>query len=130
MFAIPRSAALVVALVSIAGSAFAADRLPFESGKFQALLKERRPVLVDITASWCPTCKAQHPIIEKLAAGPEFNDLTIFMVDFDTQKDAVRAFRALSQSTLIAFKGGKETARSVGDTRAASIEALVRSTLQ
>ena len=34
------------------------------------------------------------------------------------------------QSTLIAFKGKTETGRSVGDTKAASIEALINTTLQ
>ena len=33
------------------------------------------------------------------------------------------------QSTLIAFKGTKETGRSTGDTNAASIEALLDKTV-
>jgi len=41
----------------------------------------------------------------------------------------VRAFGARSQSTLIAFKGAKETARSVGDTDAGSIADLLDTTL-
>ena len=53
----------------------------------------------------------------------------MFKVDFDTQKDDVRAFKATSQSTLIAFKGDAETARSVGDTNPASIATLVKSAL-
>ena len=46
-------------------------------------------------------------------------------VDFDSQKDAVRRFGAPMQSTLIAFKGGRETGRSVGDTNPQSIAALL-----
>jgi hypothetical protein len=37
--------------------------------------------------------------------------------------------KATSQSTLIAFKGETEKARSVGDTNPASIAALVKSAL-
>jgi hypothetical protein len=53
----------------------------------------------------------------------------IFAVDFDSQKPVVRQFRAQSQSTLIAFRGKAETARSVGDTNPGSIAALVQSTV-
>jgi thioredoxin 1 len=49
----------------------------------------------------------------------------VIHVDFDAQKDAVRKFGALMQSTLIVFKGGRETGRSVGDTNPDSIAALL-----
>jgi thioredoxin 1 len=49
----------------------------------------------------------------------------VIHVDFDAQKDAVRKFGAQMQSTLIVFKGGKETGRSVGDTNPDSIAALL-----
>ena len=49
----------------------------------------------------------------------------MFDVDFDTQKDAVRGFNARMQSTLIAFRGPREVARSVGETKAGPIEALL-----
>ena len=60
-------------------------------------------------------------------AKAEYKSLTIFEVDFDSQKDAVKRFGARSQSTPIVFKGAKETGRSAGDTREASIEMLVKS---
>jgi hypothetical protein len=49
-------------------------------------------------------------------------------VDFDSQKDAVKAFGARMQSTLITFKGSLETGRSVGDTNPGSIAALLDKT--
>ena len=51
-------------------------------------------------------------------------------VDFDTQKDVVRSVKAQSQSTLIAFKGDKETGRSAGSTDPAQIEALIATTVK
>ena len=72
---------------------------------------------------------AQKPIIDSLAEQPNNSDLVIFSVDFDSQKPVVREFGARSQSTLIAFRGKTEMARSVGDTDPASIAALVQSTL-
>jgi hypothetical protein len=54
-------------------------------------------------------------------AEPKFKNLIYFVVDFDSQKDAVNFFGAQMQSTLIAFKGEHETGRSVGDTDRSSI---------
>ena len=109
--------------------AFAAETKTFDSGSFAAAQNAGKPILVAIHASWCPTCKAQKPILSELMAEPKFKDLIYFVVDFDTQKDAVKYFGARMQSTLIAFKGTTETGRSVGDTERASIAALLNKTL-
>jgi len=102
---------------------------PFTLQAFDAARAAGKPILVDITASWCPTCKAQRPIIERLSADPRFSDLVVLEVDFDSQKDVVRAFGARSQSTLIVFRGEAETGRSVGETDPAAIEALLASAI-
>jgi thioredoxin 1 len=103
----------------------AAEVLPYTAQAFAAAQNAGNPILVEITASWCPTCKAQKPILNKLESDPRFKDLKVFDVDFDSQKDVVRSFKATMQSTLIAFKGDHESARSVGDTNQDSIEALL-----
>ena len=109
--------------------ALAAETRTFDSGSFAAAQKAGKPILVAIHASWCPTCKTQKPILSELMAEPKFKDLIYFVVDFDTQKDAVKFFDAQMQSTLIAFKGTTETGRSVGDTGRSSIAALLNKTL-
>lgn len=122
--------ALVVWLITQFGlsiQAHAAEIKPVNG--FVAAQEAGWLILVDIAASWCPTCRAQKPIIESLAARPEYSELIILHVDFDTQKDIVRGFGARSQSTLIAFHGRHETGRSVGDTNPDSIEALMRSAI-
>ena len=91
--------------------------------------KTGKPIFVGVHASWCPTCKAQDPILGELMSAPKFKDLVYFVVDFDGQKDAVKSFGVRTQSTLIAFKGDKETGRSVGDTNRSSIAALLDKTL-
>jgi thioredoxin 1 len=70
-----------------------------------------------------------QPILSELLAEPKFKNLVYFVVDFDSQKDAVNFFGAQMQSTLIAFKGEHETGRSVGDTDRSSIAALLIKTL-
>ena len=109
--------------------ALAAETRTFDSGSFAAAQKAGKPILLAIHASWCPTCKAQKPILSELMAQPKFKDLVYFVVDFDSQKDAVKLFDARVQSTLIAFKGTTETGRSVGDTERSSIAALLNKTL-
>ena len=106
----------------------AAEHAAFTHEGFEAAQKAGRPILVHITASWCPTCRAQNPIISRLTNQPRFKDLVVFDVDFDNQKDVVRAFNARTQSTLIVFKGLAELGRTVGDTRADSIAALLDET--
>jgi thiol-disulfide isomerase/thioredoxin len=111
--------------LAFAVPAGAAERQAFTRQAFAAAQAAGRPSLVHIHAPWCPTCRAQEPILEKLQSDPKFEGLKVFRVDFDSQKDAVRAFRATTQSTLIVFRGAKETGRSVGDTNPASIAALL-----
>jgi thioredoxin-like negative regulator of GroEL len=119
----------VLAAMAFALPAIAAQSVDFNSTQFAAAQAAGRPILVDIHAAWCPTCAAQKPIIETLTADPAFEHLLILRVDFDSQKDEVRAFGARQQSTLIAFHGNTETGRSVGDTNADSIGRLLHSAL-
>ena len=117
-------ATVAASAVAIA-PAFAASPQPFNAQAFAEAQKAGRPILVAIHASWCPTCKAQTPILGALTDDPKFKELAYFIVDFDSQKDLVRRFGARMQSTLIAFKGDKEEGRSVGDTDRKSIAALL-----
>lgn len=117
--------ATAMALPAIAAPA----ALPFTAAAFEAAQKSGKSILVEIHADWCPTCKAQAPIISQLRDDPRFKDLLVFRVDFDAQKDVVRQMGARSQSTLITFKGQTETGRSVGDTRKESIQTLLSQAL-
>lgn len=121
-------AALFAASAASVTPALATETKPFTPDAFAAAQKAGKPIFVEIDASWCPTCAKQRPILGELLADPKFKDLVYFVVDFDSQKDAVNSFGARMQSTLIAFKGAHETGRSVGDTDRASIAALLNKT--
>jgi len=103
--------------------------VPFSAEAFKAAQASGSPILIEIHADWCPTCKAQNPILDKLTSNAKFKDLKVFRVDFDAMKPVVRQFGAQMQSTLIVFKGSAEQGRSVGDTKEASIEALLDKSL-
>jgi thioredoxin 1 len=117
------------ALVTRFAPAWASTAVPYSAEAFKAAQASGSPILVEIHADWCPTCKAQGPILDKLTADPKFKGLKIFRVDFDAMKTVVKQFGAQMQSTLIVFKGSTEQGRSVGDTREASIAALLDKSL-
>ena len=127
-------AAATAASILLAGSwasSVVANNLvtPFSADAFKAAQASGGPILVEVHADWCPTCKAQKPILDRLTSEPKFKDLKIFRVDFDSQKDALKKFGAQMQSTLIVFKGATEAGRSVGDTKEASIATLLDKSL-
>jgi thioredoxin 1 len=110
-------------------SALAETVRTFDATTFADAQKAGKPILVAVHASWCPTCKAQAPILSDLRADPRFKDLVYFVVDFDSQRDLVNRFGVRMQSTLIVFKGDKEQGRSVGDTQRATIYALAEKSI-
>jgi thioredoxin-like negative regulator of GroEL len=118
-------AAAALATAALASPAAALVTTPFTQAAFDAAKAAGKPVLVEVSAPWCPTCKAQKPILSDLRAMPKFKDLVIFEVDFDSQKEVLRGLNVQKQSTLVVFKGGKEVGRSTGDTKKESIEALL-----
>ena len=95
----------------------------FDDQSFKQAQAAGKTILVDVTASWCPTCRQQRPIVEQIEK--EKPNLVVYEVDFDTAKDTLKRFRVQQQSTLIVFKGTKEVGRSIGDTDPARIRALV-----
>lgn len=112
----------------VVGSAVA-DTVPYTQATFDKLQHEGKPILVVVHADWCPTCRAQAPIIESLLKQNDFQGIASLRVDFDKQKEVVRAFHVSKQSTLIVFKGGKEVGRSLGDTSREGVERLLRKAL-
>lgn len=110
------------------GSAMA-DTVPYTQAAFDKLQNEGMPILVDVHADWCPTCRAQTPILEYLLKQKTYQGIASLRVDFDSQQKVLRAFHVYQQSTLIVFKGGKEVGRSLGDTSPEGIEDLLKKAL-
>lgn len=95
---------------------------PFDQASFDKAVAAGEPVIVQFHADWCPTCKTQTPIVAQLVAEPKMKDVKLFVVDFDKEKALKKSLRVSSQSTFVVFKGGKEVARSTGQTTRAAIE--------
>lgn len=101
----------------------------FDQAAFDRLLKEGKPVLIAVHADWCSTCRAQEIFLKDLLKTPPYNNLQVLRVDFDRQKEAVRAFKVRMQSTLIVFKNGNEVGRSTADTDRDSVALMLRKAL-
>jgi thiol-disulfide isomerase/thioredoxin len=114
----------LIAIAILAASAQMAQAgQPFDASAFKQAQAAGKPILVDVTAPWCPTCKMQRPIVQEIEKSTP--NLVVYEVDFDSSKDVLKRLRVQSQSTLIIFKGANEVGRSTGDTNPASIRALV-----
>ena len=119
----------VLALSTLMSWASAGDIRAFNQKDFDQLTHEGKPVVLDISASWCPTCKAQKPILDKLMKHPAYKDVTLLTIDFDAAKPTLKKFKVNMQSTLVAFKGTRELGRSVGDTTPEGLEGLIKKTV-
>jgi thioredoxin 1 len=117
---------LIMAAIFCTAVSFAADRRPFDQKSFEAAQSAGKSILIEVSAPWCPTCTTQKRIIENLTLRPEYKQLMIFVVDFDSQKAVLRALKVRQQSTLIVFKGDKDAGRSVGSTDPTVIDDLLK----
>jgi len=118
-----------ITLLIAQSAAEASERMKYEAVAFQAAQQSGRSILVHVTAPWCGECRLQKPIVARLSELPEYKNLLIVDVDFDSQKDALRSLKVRKQSTLITFKGAQETARSVGVTNQEKISGLMKKAL-
>jgi thiol-disulfide isomerase/thioredoxin len=110
-------------------SALAKEPVTWDEAAFDAAKAAGKPILLEIHAVWCPTCKAQAPILGELTSEPKYADLQVFKIDFDTQKDLLKKLNVRMQSTLIVYRQGAEVGRSVGDTNRDSIAELLSKTI-
>lgn len=117
-----RPVLLLIAGLFASGALMAAGQ-QFNEADFNAAQHAGKPVLVAVHADWCPTCRAQEQVLRELLKARQYAGITVFRVDFDSQKPALRRFGAKSQSTLILFRGKTEVARSIGQTGKDAISA-------
>lgn len=100
---------------------------PFTPERLAEAQRANKSILVEVTAPWCPTCKAQRPVIAGLEkANPQ---LVVLEIDFDTSKPLLKKLGVQMQSTLIVYKGDKEVGRSTGVSDAAAVTDLVKKAL-
>ena len=118
-------ALITTTLVLLTAPALASEA-PYSAVAFERLISQGQPVVVDFHADWCPTCRAQAPIVRELLATPELKSITVLIANYDTELALRKSLNVSTQSTLVVFRHGKEVARSTGDTSRDGLAALLR----
>jgi thioredoxin 1 len=115
---------LIALGLGLATLAAMAGEVAFDKAKFDAAMARGLPVIVDFSATWCPTCKQQKPIVQGLLKEKKLQPVTLFLADFDFEEGLKQQLGVTMQSTFVVFKGGKEVGRSTGQTQKQAISDL------
>ena len=115
-----------LALAASASLAVALDIQPYSPETLAAKQKAGEAVALHFHADWCPTCRAQDKVFNGWkgdAAVPG----TLLIVNYDKERELKRQLGVRTQSTVIVYKGSKETGRLAGETDPAPLRAVLDS---
>ena len=82
-------------------------------GKFDSIINDSRPVIVDFHALWCSPCKMQSPILKEVAA--ELGErVRVIKIDVDNNSQIAGRYSVQSVPAIIIFKNGRAVWRQSG----------------
>lgn len=97
----------------------------YSTPRFEELMKRGEPLLVEVYASWCPTCLLQHEALETLHKEGRGPQIRAIRVDFDRDSDFRAAYGFNHTGTIVLFNDGREAARQSGLVTPDKIQAFL-----
>lgn len=97
----------------------------YDAAEFTMAQKKGKTIVVDVYADWCPTCRAQAPILDELRAEKQSSGVLFVKVNYDDHKSFLQTHRIPRQSTILVFKGKEEVARSIAQTNRGKLRQVV-----
>ena len=117
---------IVALLLALNASlALALDVQPYSAKTLAELQQAGKPVALHFHADWCPTCRAQEKVFNGWK-GDATVPGTLLVANYDNERELKKQYGVRSQSTVIVFKGSKETTRLGGETDAAKLRAALQ----
>lgn len=115
-----------IALSAAFNLALALDIQPYAAETLAAKQKAGEAVALHFHADWCPTCRAQDKVFNGWKGDASVPG-TLLIVNYDKERELKRQLGVRTQSTVIAYKGAKETGRLAGDTDPKALRAVLDS---
>ena len=91
----------------------------------EEVLKSDVPVLVDFWAEWCMPCKMLAPVIEELSSEAN-GTYKVAKVNVDEAPSLAAQYEVMSIPTVLVFRNGQITNKSIGVVPKASLLELLK----
>ncbi len=97
----------------------------YSAPRFEELMQRGEPMLVEVYASWCPTCLLQHRALQSLHAAGRGPEIRAIRVDFDRDTEFLERYAFRHTGTMVLYNNGREAARKAGLVTPEKIEAFL-----
>jgi len=99
---------------------------PFSHSEFVRAQKEKKGIVLYVSASWCGHCRNQEPILRTVAQQEMFKDVVFFVLNYDSSREFLRTLGIRAVPAVIIFQGEVEKDRFIGRTDQGKIEELLQ----
>ena len=99
------------------------------NAKYQDLLREDKPLLVDFWAPWCSYCRRIGPAYDRIAQQFE-EEVNVVKINIDDEPTLAEAEHIEVIPTLVLYRNGQAIGSIVAPESKAMIEGFIRESLE